>query len=44
MNIYDAAAPIPGTVVDKIAWVSYEKLDKSSEKAIEDNGGLVDNR
>ena len=42
MNIYDAAAPIPGTVVDRVAADFLRDVRQIVRKAIEDNGGIID--
>jgi hypothetical protein len=44
MNIYDAAAPIPGTVVDRIAVDFLREIRQIVRKAIEDNGGIIESR
>jgi hypothetical protein len=43
MDIYDAAAPIPGTVIDRIAVDFLRDIRQIVRKAIEDNGGVIDN-
>ena len=42
MNIYDAAAPIPGTVVDRIAAGFLQDVRQIVRPAIEDNGGIIE--
>ena len=42
MNIYDAAAPIPGTVVDRIAAGFLQDVRQIVGRAIEDNGGIIE--
>ena len=44
MNIYDAAAPIPGTIVDRIALDFLRDVRQIVRKSIEDNGGIIENR
>ncbi len=41
MNIYDAAAPIPGTVVDRIAAGFLRDVRQIVRGAIEGNGGII---
>lgn len=43
MDIYDAAAPIPGTVVDRIAVDFLREIRQVVRQAIEDNGGRIEN-
>jgi len=43
MNIYDAAAPIPGTLVDRIAVEFLREVQQTVRKAITDNGGIIEN-
>jgi hypothetical protein len=42
MNIYDAAAPIPGTLVDRIAVDFLRDVRQVVRRAIEDNGGVIE--
>jgi hypothetical protein len=44
MNIYDAAAPIPGTVVDRIAVDFLREVRQIVRKSIEDSGGIIESR
>jgi hypothetical protein len=44
MNIYDAAAPIPGTVVDRIAVEFLRDVRNIVRDAIEQNGGIIQSR
>jgi hypothetical protein len=44
MDIYDAAAPIPGTIVDRIAVEFLREIRQLVRVAIEDNGGRIENR
>ncbi len=44
MNIYDVAAPIPGTLVDRITLEFLREVRSLVRTAIEDNGGVIDNR
>lgn len=43
MDIYDAAAPVPGTVIDRIAVDFLREIRQIVRKAIEDSGGIIDN-
>jgi hypothetical protein len=43
MDIYDAAAPIPGTLIDRIAIDFLREIRQIVRKAIEDNGGIIEN-
>jgi hypothetical protein len=44
MSIYDAAAPIPGTLVDRIAVEFLREVRQTVRDAIEDNGGAIESR
>jgi hypothetical protein len=44
MDIYEAAAPIPGTIVDRIAVEFLREVRQVVRDAIEDNGGRIENR
>jgi len=44
MNIYDTAAPIPGTLVDRIAVEFLRGVRTIVRDAIEQNGGALENR
>ena len=43
MNIYDAAAPIPGTLIDKITAEFLQEVRQLVREAIEANGGRISN-
>jgi hypothetical protein len=42
MNIYDAAAPIPGTLVDRITVDFLREIRQIVRGAIEENGGVIE--
>jgi hypothetical protein len=42
MNIYDAAAPIPGTLVDRISVEFLRDVQQIVRQAITDNGGMIE--
>jgi len=43
MNIYDAAAPIPGTLIDRITAEFLQEVRQLVREAIEGNGGRISN-